>query len=1539
MRPLGLQGQGSKPKKRIGHTLVSTSPVVMADARSTFSQRLARENTDENGIAQGKSRRLSTTSVSKSVRGHHSCILIVIWGASVCVRVGRTSANDVVPRSLRFPRCQTCPRSFAARILSHVIIDVFVQYVDTLEMKRRSVLGKATSLNIQRTDGLKEQLANYDARLTALRDQLKSSMDVKLRGSATGAGVGGLSGLGALAGTSGDTIPAVSATLAKEDQRPKQTKDNDGNKNNNTNAKNSIVDRLVTATGQGCKEVLEGSLAANLSKGTKSGSTWKTRPFKQEQVKSSCTLKLLHKNSRNVTIRVTFAPGKSVPAALIFEHAPKATAEFKRVGMVALKKKSVTQTKHVFHLGNGAVVDRFLRVTCMGLIGDTKNRFHAVSYLLVSGEGVVPESGSLEDEEDGASVASESVVSDPHVSEGVYKGDEAEFRVSMECGDLEGTLAESGRKALGVRNVQNVHDSSTKPKNKKASAQGAQSSVSVWERLSNYKPGDKGVAGPQPKMRVSDVSEPLERTQPRSRPHSPPPASPSRSLLSRERVAFVDGVLDSFGLSGIEAAEAVKNVIFGNSSFVSSLAQEQVDDLVECLPTVEERKLFRSRDSVTGTNEAEYFMAELATIDNLAAKVETKWFLADFDARVSVVQDASNLISTACHEIQGCSKLHLAIRIILSECSETLQGAKLLDVTLLKELKRVTYNEQGSLLHFVAAKLSEAAGSMKVPNLARDLPSSAPATRVTLADVKAELNLLMDGIDEASLAWRADEPAADTIVRRLDTAQSKLSSTEAIVTETEADFLECAINSGLDPASVKSSEELFQALLDFSDDLNNAHLENKCIGFLTKSKTVEKEVLPSHPSRKQELKVNARRSTRSMAQPAATPPPAPGRDTSELVASPVVSVTGASIPTVGTYLDAQASPSPKSSARARQSSVTASPTPMASRVSVEQLMHSAKKTDPMSASMVSSAREDSAEVPRVVEVDDGDVSSVSEELSTPVRNLLRSSRALIDSFDLRNVSNVSPIKYVGSGGNDQNSIDETETARAHRGMDVEKGREETEPSPLGTEIGPVGDDDDHLCEMSSPRVDMMEPPNEECRSEKAETVEEIQPDEEVLNPRQEAESEPTTRSRKTPTPERVAASIDLNLASKLLSNAEKVKASRKSGSSALRKSSQRLSTPQSLRMSQMPVLGSRGRSSRQRRHDMRESKSSGLFDTPGPSGQLVNKSRARTTAQKEQRSPGATLTPEQTKAVQALGEVIRHSIPSFSSVEADKESGLRVEAKNLDLDKILSTIILNAGNTPTGPLARGVRGGNVSLFDGDDVKELRRNEQLQGGRPHRKALLEPIIPAPLGMGVSVSNTVSNGISPQTLARSLQSSMRASTSIPAYSGHTSGIEKRRSVKGSVQIPKGAAAAIANASFRESPANHIEGINQPHLRESKVSHDASKSYTKAVSKDYSKAPTWREDPVGRSEDGAINNKPIFMAGPSTSMQEMRDGLSAKPGLMPGDLDVDVIPTPNHGFTIQDDDDEACGLSPLGLPDHGYEDAMAKDRMENLWGMRWE
>ena len=59
--------------------------------------------------------------------------------------------------------------------------------------------------------------------------------------------------------------------------------------------------------------------------------------------------------------------------------------------------------------------------------------------------------------------------------------------------------------------------------------------------------------------------------------------------------------------------------------------------------------------------------------------------------------------------------------------------------------------------------------------------------------------------------------------------------------------------------------------------------------------------------------------------------------------------------------------------------------------------------------------------------------------------------------------------------------------------------------------------------------------------------------------------------------------------------------------------------------------------------------------------------------------------------------------------------------------------------------------------DGEGADALRQaaRDRAATFAPPRKALLEPIIPAPLGMGVRASETVAHGLSPCTLRQSLE----------------------------------------------------------------------------------------------------------------------------------------------------------------------------------------
>jgi hypothetical protein len=115
-----------------------------------------------------------------------------------------------------------------------------------------------------------------------------------------------------------------------------------------------------------------------------------------------------------------------------------------------------------------------------------------------------------------------------------------------------------------------------------------------------------------------------------------------------------------------------------------------------------------------------------------------------------------------------------------------------------------------------------------------------------------------------------------------------------------------------------------------------------------------------------------------------------------------------------------------------------------------------------------------------------------------------------------------------------------------------------------------------------------------------------------------------------------------------------------------------------------------------------------------------------------------------------------------------------IVAPSPGMDASIAAIIAKAGNTPTGPLARGVRDTQArELFDDDAIEELRASKEaaaLQqsraaaaiagadvndedgevdgvGIKARTLALLEPVVPAPLAMGVERSRLVAEAPAP------------------------------------------------------------------------------------------------------------------------------------------------------------------------------------------------
>ncbi|KAI8102903.1 hypothetical protein M9434_005695 [Picochlorum sp. BPE23] len=1209
-----------------------------------------------------------------------------------------------------------------------------------------------TSVDIA-TNHLQQQLEAYDERLNALRNQLRSSVDEKLR---HGAG----------------------------EKKEKA-------------AQPSIVQGLVTASGQGAKELIKES---EKNRKNLSGCVWKTRPFKSSSVKSSCTLKLHWKRSNNVTIRITFAEGDCVPAGLLFEHAPKATAAFKALGKVSLQKKSLKQLKHVFHLGQDVLVDRFLRISCMGHISDVKTqKYHAVSYLLISGEQAHGESPSVCDDE---SFSSENVDMDEAV----------EFRVSNE-GKLEETVASS------VSKVKQGRTSASR-----ATGLNHSTPRNVWERLSMTKSKN-----PDHSTREVQVASSV-RVSSRHRP-----------VLNEHRVNDITQIFSELDVTGMELADMIKNVALGNDmSVIQSFDEAHVDKILSCLPTVEERQKLQSVGHFGGSNEAEEFMLELLNIENVHGKLEACCFLADLDMRCIVAQDAANGISRACQEIQKSAKLQLAIKIILNECEALGKSSRALDINVLGKLKSMPYSPKGSMIHFVAARISEASGSVKVPNIAKDMPSCASASQVALSDIKFELKQLRDGLDEADGAWRRDEPGYACVERKINSAIKRFSSTEAIVAETEAEFFGSMLDAGIDPSTVQQSPDLFLAIIDFSDELNNAHLENVRVGFLTKSKCQEEKLTPK---KKHEQELSHISSA--------------GKD------------------------HVQAT----------------------SRISVEELiLSSKKKRAPIDDAIEVKEEEKERQSDACSGKSNAPVSG--DELSTPVRKLLQSSRALINSIDLRSPipsPKVNPkeekeddipeeddqICEMSSPQSQKCTIEEIatpeddvvaieETVASHEDNKDIQPKEES----LGQEEGAT-----EIREKEADEMDGQESQKEDEDADTAEPAPAISEPEEVVDTEQKVDESAVKAD--------ISSVIDVGLAAQLLANADRVRKAREQSQSA----------------ASSPIKESSSKSDSQERENT-----------------VVSKSVVSLKKQAETLS----LTPEQTRAVKALGEVIRKSLPKFSSLEADKQSGLHIDTNNLDLDKILSAIIANSGNTPTGPLARGVRG-NTQIFDDHAAKELRakENEKYRNMaiNENRKALLEPIIPAPLGMGVTVSQTVSHGISPQTIARSLQSNMRSNSTSHTNSAKSTGDTVQQQSLDNKTGPK-------HSSIKLSVKDSI-GWQQSHTQNTNSGHK------------YYEAPKWKDSEVRESKSSRQKQttKPVFMAGPSHALSPQIHPCS-NPDIIPEE-DADAYWEASLPKAQNEEPNEECDIDSLGptglrlsrddaLQSSKENAALAAERMQ-MWGFK--
>lgn len=812
----------------------------------------------------------------------------------------------------------------------------------------------------------------------------------------------------------------------------------------------------------------------------------------------------------------------------------------------------------------------------------------------------------------------------------------------------------------------------------------------------------------------------------------------------------------------------------------------------------------RSLEDCGGGNDAEEFMLELLGIKFLKRKIQSHVFVSEFMMRANVVQDASNIISRACREIESCGKLHVAIGIIHREClgSSDRSTGTIDDVISLKNLPYST--DKCRMIHFLAKRLADEFESIKIPNIIRDIPSCSTASQLSLEDIRSELQDLALGIEHISVSWDETEPGFAIIDGQIDEMTAKLSSTNAIVVETDADFIGAVSQLGIDPTSLNKSPDLFHALLDLSDALNNAHLENMKFGFIERAQI----------SKKQSQRSSILSDIRSYAS--------------------------------GSFEHRKSMIHDNALARKGQTEDTASrATPRVIRapgISVEKLLESASKSQEKNIEQAARPDHNSEDMNQKQSANKRDTvdmdAAAGPRMSSPVSKILASSRALIDSivFDTpessrkqNNILSEGPIEVneddicemssPKSMSGEQNlsaptpdnaqdwddmpdsdgalvgKEDRKEEAKIEKHGQIKALR--TNDCPSLDSQQPIESDQNAnqaLCEdasqdqplyaMSNPdtnmnkifessdvsRLGIKKEKNDEKSSHVSKLAEKSE--ENVRNSKSVAFS-PSTKDNhkksldatipKEKNKKEIGAIIDLSLASQLMANAEKLKRQRQQAHVA-------------------HYLQSDDRAISLEAKDFDMSNDWKLHEIQNEPLENDKEQDGRDTNHTE--SAKQSLTPEQTRAVQALGEIIRKSIPKFSSSSPDQSSGLHMTLANLDLDKILSSIIANAGNTPTGPLARGVRGGDEHLFDDEGAKFLREKEKAQYStvsNVNRKALLEPIVPAPLGMGVTVSKTVSHGISPQTLARSLHSNMnsRSSGTSSAPKSSTQSVSQRHS----------------------------------------------------------------------------------------------------------------------------------------------------------------
>ncbi len=773
--------------------------------------------------------------------------------------------------------------------------------ISTAPQSPLSSLAASEALLDDAADKLQRELEGYDQKLQALKSHTGSIPAIPSPPNAGAALKASIAA--ATAKTDRQAPPPVAAAAPPT-----------------ASAEQPIVRSVITATGQGCKEVLAASAkAASMGTRRKNGSaasaaaTWKTRAHKAPRTQSSCMLQLGAKTYRDVAIRITFADAITVPALLCFEHAPTPTAPFVLLGQVPLQPKSTKQLKHVFRLGVDTTVEKCLRITCLGHIAKNHSGVHSVSHLLVTGEVAPPSPPPVAPVDSFTSsgstvkkvlVGSEEPVEEEIESASIPVEAVAFHNVSLDAGKLD-TAAVTSHGGGNEKVVKKVNEKkkaappppplpvavAMPPSAKKGAAAPpppppppAPPATASGTRLA---PGKVGPAPSRPTLKLFwDKVQPRESiiqktvwgqlpestsennnleidfaqleeefaakapaagikntSVPSVRPAGPRLVTLNRAnnvgaMLARLKLTPEDAkraLLRLVGDDDEEIEQGVEKTSNNNSLSGRVLDLDELESILPCLPTEDERKILAKYEgSVEGLTPCERFMLSVLPVPALQARLQAIVFLHTFDSRAAAVGEAAGSVTSACTEVRDSSLLRSILKTALTignflNAGNRAGSAAAFQVDTLLKLRDIksTTSRSKTLLHFLAREVSRQHPDCS--SLASQLPTCRVASRISLCDLRAELDALAEGIEAAHRAGSDGGADLMHLDELLSVATERLAGVNGSVVEADAAFMELRSFLNSKPSTMEEPAAFFTLLATFCTQLDVAHAENAAV--------------------------------------------------------------------------------------------------------------------------------------------------------------------------------------------------------------------------------------------------------------------------------------------------------------------------------------------------------------------------------------------------------------------------------------------------------------------------------------------------------------------------------------------------------------------------------------------------------------------------------------------------------------------------------------------------------------------------------------